>query len=111
VTDRAVRAVLEIIARDELRHAALAWRTLGWVVSSGRADRELVRAEVLTALREVRPRARPDRRDEALRPLGVVSEIRRDELRRMAMSSVIGRCATALVGTPRGRTERTPSAA
>jgi hypothetical protein len=31
-TDPAVRAVLEAIACDELRHAALAWRTLGWVV-------------------------------------------------------------------------------
>ncbi len=111
VTDPAVRAVLEIIARDELRHAALAWRTLGWVVSSGRADRELVRAEVLTALREVRPRVRPDRDDESLRPFGIVDEVRREQLRLMAISSVIGRCATALVGTPGGRPDRTPSAA
>jgi hypothetical protein len=110
VTDPAVRAVLETIARDELRHATLAWRTLDWVVSSRRADRELVRAEVLTALREVGPRARSDRCDEDLRPFGIVSEARREELRRMAISSVIGRCATAIVGTLRGRTDRTPSA-
>ena len=111
VTDSAVRAVLEIIARDELRHAALAWRTLGWVVSSGRVDREVVRAEVVTALREVRPRARPDLDDEALRPFGIVSEVRREELRLMAISSVIGRCATALVGTPGGPPDRTQSVA
>jgi hypothetical protein len=100
VTDPAVRAVLEVMARDELRHAALAWRVLGWVVRSGRADRELVQGEVLSALREVRPRPRPDEDDEALRPFGVVGEVRRQELRLMAISSVIGRCATAPVRAP-----------
>jgi hypothetical protein len=110
VTDPAVRSVLETIARDELRHAVLAWRTLGWVVSSGRADRELVRGEVLTALRAVRPRARADSHDDALRPFGIVSEVRREELRLMAVSSVIGRYATAILGTLKDGTDRTPSA-
>jgi hypothetical protein len=110
VTDPAVRAVLNVIAPDELRHAALAWRTLAWVLSSGRAERELVHAEVLTALGEIRPRARSDRHDEALRPFGVVSEVRREDLRAMAISSVIDRCAAAIVGTPSGRTGRAPSA-
>jgi hypothetical protein len=111
VTDPAVRPVLETIAEDELRHSTLAWRTLGWVVSSGRADRELVRAEVLTALREVRPRARADSHDEALKAFGIVSEVRREELRRMAISSVIRRCAKAIVGTSRRQSEKTPSVA
>jgi hypothetical protein len=109
-TDPAVRVVLETIAHDELRHAALAWQTLSWVVSSGRADRELVRAEVLKALREVRPRARAESHDEALKAFGIVSEVLREELRLMATSSVIGRCATAIVGPLRGRTDGTPSA-
>jgi hypothetical protein len=100
VTDPAVRAVLEVMARDELRHAALAWRVLGWVVACGRAGRELVQGEVLSALREVRPRPRPDENDEALRPFGVVGAVRRQELRLMAISSVIGRCATAPVRAP-----------
>ena len=109
VTDPAVRAVLETIARDELRHAALAWRALGWVVSSGRANRELVRSEVVRALREVSPRARPTHDDETLRPFGIVSEARREELRLTALSSLIGRFATAVVSTARSRTDRTPS--
>ena len=36
-SDPAIRSVLERIARDETRHAALAWRTLGWVVARGGA--------------------------------------------------------------------------
>jgi hypothetical protein len=95
VTDPAVIAVLESLACHELRHAALAWQVLAWIVASGRADRELVQGEVLRALREVRPRPQVDRDDEALRPFGVVGEVRREELRLMAISSVIGHCATA----------------
>jgi hypothetical protein len=101
VTDPAVRAVLETIARDDLRHAALAWQVLGWVVASGRADREIVYGEVLRAVREVRAQAQPAAEDEALRAFGVVGEVRRDELRLMAVSSVIGRCATAAVRPPK----------
>jgi hypothetical protein len=101
VTDPAVRAVLETIARDDLRHAALAWQVLGWVVASGRADREIVYGEVLRAVREVHAQAQPTAEDEALRAFGVVGEVRRDELRLMAVSSVIGRCATAAVRPPK----------
>src|SRR5262249_3539695 len=36
--DPVVRAVLETIARDELRHAELAWSTLAWLVSEGRVS-------------------------------------------------------------------------
>ena len=109
VTDPAVRAVLEIVARDKLCHAALAWQALGWVVSSERADREVVCGEILTALREVRPRARPDEDDdEHLRSFGIVSEARREELRLMAIPSVIGHCATATFRAPRTPTGRCP---
>jgi hypothetical protein len=106
VTDPAVRAVIETIARDELRHAALAWRALGWVVASGRADRDLVYGEVLRALREVGARAERASDDEALQAFGVVSVVRREELRLMAISSVIGPCATAVVGPPQALTPR-----
>jgi hypothetical protein len=101
VTDPAVRAVLETIARDDLRHAALAWQALGWVVASGRADRELVYGEVLRAVREVRARSQPAAEDPSLQAFGIVSEVRREELRLMAISSVIGRCATAAVRPPK----------
>jgi hypothetical protein len=34
-TDEAVRATLRVIVEDESRHAALAWRTVAWVLTSG----------------------------------------------------------------------------
>jgi hypothetical protein len=107
VTDPAVRVVLETIARDELRHAALAWRILGWVVASGRADRALVYDEVLRALREARPRPQPLDDEAALQAFGVVSDTRREELRLMAVSSVIGRCATGAIGVSCGPVDTT----
>jgi hypothetical protein len=111
VMDPAVRAVLETIARDELRHAALAWRALGWVVASGRADRALVYDEVIRALREVRPRPPlVDDDDQALQAFGVVSAARREELRLMAVSSVIGRCATGAIDASLGPIDDTTQA-
>jgi hypothetical protein len=98
VRDPAVRTVLETIARDELRHAELAWRTLGWLVASGRASRAAVRDEVTKALSEMRSPARRLEPSEDLGALGVVSDARRDELRRAAATRVIRRCAEALLG-------------
>jgi hypothetical protein len=43
-TDPAVRAALEEIVRDESRHAALAWRTLAWIVEQDGSLRERVEA-------------------------------------------------------------------
>jgi hypothetical protein len=54
--DPVVRAVLETIARDETRHAELAWRTLAWLLSSGRANAARVRAELNRALSEMQTR-------------------------------------------------------
>lgn len=51
--DPAIRAVLERIAADETRHAALAWRTMGWLLDSGdRAFREWAKQELASALAE-----------------------------------------------------------
>jgi hypothetical protein len=50
-TDPAVRAALEIVVRDETRHAELAFRTLAWAVSSGG---DPVRRAVRTALAQHR---------------------------------------------------------
>jgi hypothetical protein len=38
--DPAVRATLRVIAEDEARHAALAWRTIAWAVQAGGAPVE-----------------------------------------------------------------------
>jgi hypothetical protein len=110
VRDPAVRRVLETIARDELRHAELAWRTLRWLVSSGRVSRARVRDEVAVALREMRSsRPRADIRDD-LSAYGVVRDARRDELRAAAATRVIGRCAEALLGQD-GQAVRSPARA
>jgi hypothetical protein len=98
VHDPVVRRVLETIARDELRHAELAWRTLAWLVSSGRVSRALVRNEVAAALREMKTSRRRSDTKEDLSAYGVVSDARHDELRHAAATRVIGRCAEALLG-------------
>lgn len=56
-SDPVVRAVLATIARDETRHAELAWRTLAWLVSSGRVTAARVRAELDRALSHMATRA------------------------------------------------------
>ncbi len=48
--DPAVRAALEVIARDEASHADLAWRLLGWLLESGCRE---VRARASIALRRL----------------------------------------------------------
>ncbi len=48
--DPAVRAALATIARDEVRHAELAWQTVAWALAAGGAD---VRAALETAAAEV----------------------------------------------------------
>jgi hypothetical protein len=49
-TDPAVRATMAVIARDEARHAELAWRTLRWAVERGG---EATRAAVEAVFEEV----------------------------------------------------------
>jgi hypothetical protein len=52
-SDPTVRATLRVIARDEARHAALAWRTVAWAIDRGGDD-------VVAALREVASAPRPN---------------------------------------------------
>jgi hypothetical protein len=95
--DPVVRMVLETVARDELRHAELAWRTLGWLVASGRANRATVQDEVALALRQVESSPRRTEAGDDLAAFGVISDARRDELRQAAATRVIRRCADALL--------------
>ena len=48
-TDPAVRAVLDRIVEDETRHAALAWRTLRWLVDQDPSLRDVVSEELAAA--------------------------------------------------------------
>lgn len=48
-TDPAVRAALQVIAQDEMRHAALAWRTVRWALDAGGAPARAAVAGVFAA--------------------------------------------------------------
>jgi hypothetical protein len=100
--DPAVRTALEVIARDELRHAELAWKTLSWLLESDRVDRRTVRDEVTRALGEMSssPHHEPDETDD-LQAFGVLGAERRAELRHQAAKDVITRCVDSLVGRAR----------
>jgi hypothetical protein len=98
--DPAVRRVLETVARDELRHAELAWRALRWLVSTGRTSLTAVRQDMAIALAEAASTSRRPDADagDDMSGLGVVSDARRDELRRAAVTHVIDPCVDALTG-------------
>ena len=88
----AIRAALTTIARDESRHAELAWRFLGWAIATGgSATRAAVREAVAAALAQGEqggPNARAI--DEQLVPYGRLSAARRRRLRREVLERVIG---------------------
>jgi hypothetical protein len=95
--DPVVRAVLARIARDETRHAELAWRTAAWALrlpgSSGWA------LEVPAALAEARLDAdRVVQTGPDLVDHGVIDEPRRKCARRAALDRVIEPCVRALLG-------------
>jgi hypothetical protein len=106
--DPAVRTALEVIARDELRHAELAWKTVAWLLESGRTARGAVRDEVTRALQELSTAAPPSDEDVDLGAFGVLSGARRAELRELTARDVVTRCIDQLVG--RARTPQPPAA-
>src|SRR5690606_39601289 len=101
----AIRAALTTIARDESRHAELAWRFLGWAIATGgSATRAAVREAVAAALAQGEqggPNARAI--DEQLVPYGRLSAARRRRLRREVLERVIGPAFDELWAEGRGR--------
>jgi hypothetical protein len=96
-TDPAVHRVLSTLARDELRHAELAWRTLAWLIASERVDRGRLSDEVARAFAEA-PSAPPAiAPEEDLRAFGIVGGGRRFELHLLAIARVIQPCAQVLL--------------
>jgi hypothetical protein len=96
--------VLRTIARDELRHATLAWRTLRWMVTSGLVTEDAARAALARGLAAMKENASfPGRHamGDDLRAFGVLSDKRRGELRLAPANKVIATCTAALLG---GRT-------
>ncbi len=60
-TDETVRATLRVIIEDESRHAALAWRTIGWALAQGGAPVVAALSQMLDAPPVVEPGDRPVR--------------------------------------------------
>jgi hypothetical protein len=96
----AVRQVLEQIAEDEARHAALAWRFVAWsaaqspgLVESLQARWELERERAALARTALAQRA-PATED--LSVGGILSDLARAELRLQALCEVVGPCLEAL---------------
>jgi hypothetical protein len=103
--DPVVRGVFATIARDEARHAALAYRFVAWALERDRAltervvrrglERELGRnAEHNDAPSSVRSD------EERCLTLGLATPAFRASLRRESLGRVVGPCLNALLGAP-----------
>jgi len=100
-TDPAVRSVLSTLARDELRHAELAWRTLSWLLASERLDRERLRVQAARVLSEAPSAPCAVAAEEDLTSFGIVGAMRRFELRRLAITRVVEPCLLTLLSNCR----------
>lgn len=98
--DPTARAVLERIARDETRHAQLAWRVVAWALETGPAS---LRGEVGEAFaRELAtaPSAQAGSElDLRLLQHGLMSAALRSQLRARVLHEVIAPCADALLSS------------
>lgn len=97
--DPAVAGALARIADDEERHAALAWKTLAWLLRAGSAD---VLAEVRAALRGLTDAAAPaapeaEGRELDLAGHGVLPASESAALRRRVLCEIVLPCAHALI--------------
>jgi hypothetical protein len=90
--DPIVRSVLERIAEDETRHAALAWRFVRWAIGRGNPD---VRAAVERAFATTRPY--PSRPGPDLSRHGQLGERERTELGRRGLDELVGPLARSLL--------------
>jgi hypothetical protein len=102
-TDPAVRAMLDRIARDELRHAELAWRFVRWALDQGGDELRVVAAQTFAEewRRPSTPgRDQPTREDLALLAGGIVPDGLRGAIRAEAMARVVIPCAGQVLGAP-----------
>jgi len=107
--DPQVRATLEVIARDERRHAELAWQFIDWALSqtpqlatelralihAERAEATRRAGESAPALRRLTTDASSDERAKLAH--GVVPEELSAQLRLSVLQTVVGPCAEALL--------------
>lgn len=100
-TDPAVRGLLGVVARDEARHAELAWRTLAWALGAGgAAAREAVEVEVEGLLqRGIRlTQVTHGASDAVLSAHGRIRQADAERARDEAMYEVILPCVRAILG-------------
>lgn len=100
-TDPAARALLAVVARDEARHAELAWRTLAWALDAGgAAARVAVEAEVVGLLEQgVRiTQVTNGASDAVLSAHGRIRQVEAERARDEAMYEVILPCVRAILG-------------
>ncbi len=91
--DPAVAEMLRDIAKDELRHAELAWRFVAWALGGDAKLAEVVRDEV-DAL-DTSPNAAEE--DEDLVRYGVLGGRRASVVKRRAIADVVIPCASAVL--------------
>lgn len=93
--DPHLRATLQTIADDEARHAALAWRTLGWLLAEGdpalRREAQDILEQAIAEILIVPEEPGPD-----LAPWGVLSSAARRTVREHAVMMVVRPCMGAL---------------
>jgi hypothetical protein len=107
--DPAVREALEVIVRDETSHAALAWRTVAWLLEEGGEDlRAWFGAEAARAIAEAEASAPAGPRraqDAVLAAHGILPAHERAAIRRAALATLvvarIGRRAAGSRAPPR----------
>jgi hypothetical protein len=100
-TDPAVRRVLERIAADEARHAALAWQFVAWIVQRDPALRDVARDEFARAREQrIERPAPPTKRERRLVAGGILSESLRRAVRAEVLVNVVLACADRLLGLP-----------
>jgi len=93
--DPAVRRVLQQIATDESKHAALAWQTVRFLLVEHPQLTSIARNVFAEAAREM-PSLQAKDETSALLAFGVLGSERRREIRRQVMTSVVARCAAGL---------------
>jgi hypothetical protein len=93
--DPAVRELLGRIAKDEERHARLAWRFVTWVLRQHPELGSFARAQFGQAMAAARPRGAALRGDRNARrlALGIVDGMERAQLHQDALERVVAVCA------------------
>ena len=87
--DPAIRSGLEGVARDEAEHAALAWRSLRWLLSRHPDEATFAERRFDEALMQHRVRLRTASQDEDLSAWGCPSQTVRSAAQRDALDTVV----------------------